>query len=96
MVVGGGGVDPDDGAVGIQRGVDQRGARGISVLRRDTVFQIQDHHIGRRCGLGESLGTVGRAEQPAGSVVPQCHQTVSSGRLRTMVFRDASATTSPC
>ena len=68
-VVGGrGGVDPHDGAVGIQRRVDQRSARRFPVLRRDTVLEVEDHHIGCRRGLLEPLRPVGRAEQPAGPV----------------------------
>ena len=66
MVGGGGRVDPHDGAVGVQRGVDQRCARRLPVLGRDTVLEVEDHDIGCRGGLFEPLGAVGRAEQPAG------------------------------
>ena len=59
-----------DGAIRIQRGVDQRGAGIFPILRGDPVFEVQDDHIGCGRRLREPFRAVGRAEQPAWSVVP--------------------------
>ena len=44
----------------------------------------------------EPLRPIGRAEQPRRTGLRQRHYFSPSGRLRTMVFRDAVATMSPC
>jgi hypothetical protein len=90
------GVDPHDGAVGVQRGSDQRGAGSVSVLCRNAVFEIENHDI---CCCGcffESFRAVGRTEQPRRSGLNESHQFSSAGLLRIMVLREAVATMSPC
>src|SRR5690348_17551507 len=36
-----------------------------TTLFRSPVFQVEDHHVGRRSRLAEPLRTIGRAEEPA-------------------------------
>ena len=86
------GIDPDNGAVGIQRRVDEGVARRFPVLRRDTVLEVEDHHIGCGRGLFESLRAVGRAEQPAGPVVARLFR---SSRARCATTRPPQVACAP-
>ena len=83
---------------GSSRVVQERSPRGLPVPGRHAVLEVEDDHVGRGRGLLEPLGAVSGAEQPAGpDLVPAPSGTLlGGGRLRTMVFRDAVATTSPC
>ena len=97
-------VDTDYRPGRVEWGIDKCLARGFPVLGRDAVFQIQDNDISCGGGFSESLGPVGRAEQPAWTFAAQAdspsacgsHQSSAAGRKRIMVFLDAVATTSPC
>ena len=87
------GVHSQDRALRIEQVLDHRCSSGDTVNRVDTVFEVEDHHVGRVRGLGESIGTIGGTEQQRRTEWRPAH---AIGLVRTMVERFATATTSPC
>ena len=86
------GIHSKNRSLRIEQVVNDRSSSDDPITSVDTVFQVEDYHVGHRRGLGESIGTVCGTEEQRRTERCPAH----SGLVKTMVARFATATTSPC